>query len=213
MTIIIFNIRLNSMSSTAKPNRKQISYDRILDVAAKAVRRNGYAGVGVADVMKEAGLTHGGFYAHFESREKMLAKALEHAGKSSADALCKHMAVRRAQGDSPIRALVETYLSDKHLLSMETGCPVAALGSEMSRLGADLQEESCRRVDAMVSMVKQALPADVAQENAIAITSAMVGALQLARIFGDNAQGRAVLAASRKTLIDQYGGDNGASTD
>jgi AcrR family transcriptional regulator len=192
------------MTADIKSSRKQLSYERILDVAARAVRRHGYAGVGVADVMKEAGLTHGGFYAHFESREKMLAKALEHAGRSSADALCRHMAARRARGESPIRALVESYLSDKHLSSTETGCPVAALGSEMPRHGTDLQDESRRRVEALLSIVKQALPAGLAQENAMVITSTMVGALQLARVLGDNAQGKALLAASRKALLDQY---------
>jgi hypothetical protein len=114
------------------------------------------------------------------------------------------MAARRARGESPIRALVESYLSDKHLSSTETGCPVAALGSEMPRHGTDLQDESRRRVEALLSIVKQALPAGLAQENAMVITSTMVGALQLARVLGDNAQGKALLAASRKALLDQY---------
>lgn len=195
------------MSLDAKSSRKKASYDRILDVAAKAVRRDGYAGVGVADVMNKAGLTHGGFYAHFESRDAMLAKAIAHAGEASVEMLSQRMAARRARGESPFRALVEVYLSDRHLASSETGCPVAALVSEMPRQSAELREESCRRVRGLLNMVKQTLPPKVAPENAMAITSTMVGALQLARAFGDNAQGKALLAASRKALIDQYDDD------
>ena len=66
------------------PNsRKEETHERIVDAAGRAIRRQGYAGVGVADVMKEAGLTHGGFYAHFDSRDALLVEALEHAGRQS----------------------------------------------------------------------------------------------------------------------------------
>lgn len=192
------------MTAETRSSRKKISYDRILDVAARSVRRDGYAGVGVADVMKQAGLTHGGFYAHFGSREAMLAKALEHAGEISAEALSQHIAARRAQGESPLRALVEVYLSEKHLASSETGCPVAALGSEMPRQAAELREASRRRVQGLIDTVKRTLPPEASPESAMVIAGTMVGALQLARTFGNNAQGKTLLAASRKALIDQY---------
>jgi TetR/AcrR family transcriptional regulator, transcriptional repressor for nem operon len=195
------------MALDTKSNRKKISYDRILDVAAIAVRRNGYAGVGVADVMNDAGLTHGGFYAHFPSREAMLAKAVERAGEGSKESLSKRIAARRAHGESPLRALVEAYLSEKHLVSLETGCPVAALGSEMPRQSAELREESCRRVRALLNMVEQVLPPSAPPETAMVIAGTMVGALQLARTFGNNAQGKALLAANRKALIEQYDGE------
>ena len=66
------------MSTESKQTRRELSHQRILDAAARAVRRHGYAGVGVAEVMKEAGLTHGGFYAHFKSRDALLAAAAGH---------------------------------------------------------------------------------------------------------------------------------------
>ena len=79
---IIFN-QSHPMSRT--PNsRKEETHERIVDAAARAIHRHGYAGVGVADVMKQAGLTHGGFYAHFESRDALLAEAIERAGRDSA---------------------------------------------------------------------------------------------------------------------------------
>src|SRR6185369_8829333 len=116
------------------PNsRKEETHERILDVAARAIRRHGYAGVGVADVMKEAGLTHGGFYAHFDSRDALIVEALERAGRESAEAIGRAAAKRTASGASAFRALVESYLADRLLASMDAGCPVAALGSDMPR--------------------------------------------------------------------------------
>src|SRR5213076_1337628 len=109
------------------PNsRKEKTHERILDVAARAIRRHGYAGVGVADVMKEAGLTHGGFYAHFASRDALLVEAIERAGRGSATLIAKNLEARRDAGASPFRAFVESYLADKLLKSPEAGCPVAA---------------------------------------------------------------------------------------
>src|SRR6185295_17967089 len=116
------------------PNsRKEETHERIVDAAARAIRRHGYAGVGVADVMKEAGLTHGGFYAHFDSRDALLVEALERAGRDSFDAVTRAAQQRAAKGVSPFRAFVDTYLGEAHLASMDTGCPVAALGCDMPR--------------------------------------------------------------------------------
>lgn len=193
------------MTARIRSTRKQDSYERILDAAARALRRGGFARVGVADVMREAGLTHGGFYAHFESREALLSKAIEHAGRASAEILSKRIAASRNEGKGPFQALVERYLSESHLASPETGCPVAALGSEMPRQSDELRDASCERIHGLIDMVAAALPADSDPDMAIAVASAMVGALQLARSFGNNAQGKAVLEANRKALLRQYG--------
>src|SRR6187397_2688684 len=112
-------------------SKKEETRERILRAAARAIRKHGYEGVGVAEVMKEAGLTHGGFYAHFRSREEMVASAIGHAGKQSAASLLHSMDARRKKGASPLRALVDTYLSVAHMDGTESGCVVAALGSEM----------------------------------------------------------------------------------
>ena len=66
---------------SSAPTRKELSHERIVNVAARAIRRAGYRGVGVADIMKEAGLTHGGFYAHFSSRDALLVEAMQRAGR------------------------------------------------------------------------------------------------------------------------------------
>ena len=187
------------------PNsRKEETHEHILDVAARAIRRDGYAGVRVADVMKEAGLTHGGFYAHFDSRDALLVEALARAGRESAAAVARAAEAKAGKGISAFRSLVETYLADRHLASTETGCPVAALGCEMPRQSPAVREASAQRVERLIVAVRDTLPG-APRSTASVAAGTLVGSLQLARALGDNAEGRAVLAAARKSLIQQYG--------
>jgi AcrR family transcriptional regulator len=183
------------------PNRKAITHERILDTAARVIRRAGFNGVGVADIMKEAGLTHGGFYAHFPSRDALMAEALAHAGRQSAERIAKGNATREARGASPFRALVEGYLSERHLSGTENGCAVAALASEMPRQSPEVRAAAAQRVRGLIELVERALPATTQAASAPAIASQMVGALQLARALGDNAEGKALLAANRSALL------------
>lgn len=188
----------------AHTSRHEATHDRIVEVAARTLRRNGYAGVGVADVMKQAGLTHGGFYAHFESRDALLAEAIDRAGRDSTAALGERVEASRRRGESALRALVENYLSDTHLSGTESGCLVAALGSEMPRQSAALLGPSVERVRKLIALVRRALPSGGSREQAMAITATLVGTLQLARALGANAQGKAMLAAGRDALLAQY---------
>ena len=186
------------------PNsRKEETHERIVAVAARAIRERGYAGVGVAEVMKEAGLTHGGFYAHFDSRDALLVEALERAGRESAEALTQAAERRARNGVSAFRSLVETYLSDSLLASLELGCPVSALGSDMPRQSEIGREASARRVRRLIADVRKALP-DAPRGAATAVAGTLVGALQLARVLGDGPEGRSVLADTRRSLLAQY---------
>jgi TetR/AcrR family transcriptional regulator, transcriptional repressor for nem operon len=186
------------------PSRKQLTHDRIVETAARALRSTGFDGVGVADVMKQAGLTHGGFYAHFPSRDVLLAEALERAGQDSRDRMQRTIAAGEAKGTSRFRALVEGYLSERHLKSPESGCPVAALASEMPRQPEAVRDAGAVRVKALLATVDAALPAGHPEGTAAAVAGQLVGALQLARALGDNAQGRRHLAAARRFLLDQF---------
>lgn len=190
------------MNSDSKPGRRQLSHERIVDAAARAVRKHGYNGVGVADVMKEAGLTHGGFYAHFKSRDALLAAAVEHAGIESTKFLSRRMAALIARGASPVRALVEAYLAEEHVQATEHGCPVAALGTEMPRQAGEVQDVARQRVKALIDIVQQALPPDSPKERAFALAGSLVGTVQLARALGE--QGEGLLQASSSALIEQY---------
>ena len=185
------------------PNsRKEETHERIVDAAARAIHRYGYAGVGVADVMKEAGLTHGGFYAHFDSREALLVEALERAGGKSL-AAARAAKLRARKGLSAFHSLVETYLADDHLASLETGCPIAALACDMPRQSKIVREASAVSVQRLIAAVRSTLPG-VPRATASVVAGTLVGSLQLARALGDNGEGRAVLSAARKSLIQQH---------
>ncbi|TFY97730.1 TetR/AcrR family transcriptional regulator [Ramlibacter humi] len=186
------------------PTRKQLTHDRIVRTAAHAIRGAGFAGIGVADVMKRAGLTHGGFYAHFPSRDDLLAEALEQAGHDSRERLKAGMEASVAKGHSRFRALVDNYLADRHLRSPDTGCPVAALGSEMPRQTAQVRDAAVVRVEALLSGVADALGPKAPAGAAGVVAGQLVGTLQLARTLGDNARGRALLVATRRSLLEQF---------
>jgi AcrR family transcriptional regulator len=101
-------------------SRKEETHERIVEVAARAIRRTGYSGTGVADIMKEAGLTHGGFYAHFDSRDALLAEAGDRAGAESV-ALAARVAATAPPGQA-LQAMMQAYLSPEHIAAIETGC-------------------------------------------------------------------------------------------
>lgn len=184
-------------------SRKQITHERIVDTAAAVLRASGFAGVGVADIMKRVGLTHGGFYAHFASRDALLCEAVERAGADSRMRVAKSVALRKARGASPLRAFIENYLSDAHLATPEQGCPVAALAAEMPRQSPEVAQAAAQRVRKLIAIVRESLPPSAAEQAAV-VAAQLVGALQLARAFGDNAEGRALLAATRRALLSQF---------
>lgn len=185
------------------PSRKELTHDRILDVAARAIRRAGYDGVGLADLMKEAGLTHGGFYAHFASRKALLAEATQRAGQDTVAVLADRLREGQAQGMSPFSALVSTYLGDAHLENAESGCVVAALASEIPRQDEEVARAARTRVLGLVELVRRSLPPGTDAGQAQVVAATMVGALQLARALQGKA-GKALLASARAALIHQY---------
>ena len=185
------------------PTRKELSHARIVDVASKAIRRAGYRGVGVADIMKEAGLTHGGFYAHFGSRDALVVEAMARAGQDNIASLTKVVERRLTKGGTRFQALVETYLHEAHMERTEDGCVIAALSSEMTRQDEVVRAEARRRVSAMVAMVQAVLPEGADESEAAVVTATMVGALQLARTLGGKA-GRSLLAQTRQALLEHH---------
>lgn len=161
---------------------KDASHERILSVAARAIRRSGYAGTGVADIMKEAGLTHGAFYAHFPSREAMLAGAVSRACAESAAALSGIVASLPAE--QALKSMLQGYLSREHLEQIESGCPLAALGSETVRQAPEVRRSITQHTKAMVDLVARQSPdwgQPAAHERALLTIAAMVGTLMLAR--------------------------------
>ena len=180
---------------------KEVSHERIVQAAARAIRRSGYDGTGVADIMKEAGLTHGGFYAHFASREAMLAEAADRAG-AEANAFAASV-IAAAPPEQSLQALMQAYLSKEHLAAIETGCPVSALGSEMPRQSPEVRRAATRRIKEMIDLVARQSPdwgQPGAHERALATVATMVGTLVLARAVDDPALSDALCSATLKRL-------------
>ncbi|MFZ6674660.1 TetR/AcrR family transcriptional regulator [Undibacterium sp. Xuan67W] len=194
-------IIMRKLSTNIRSSAKEASHERIVDVAARAIRRSGYDGTGVADIMKEAGLTHGAFYAHFTSREAMLVEAVERAGaQANAAALS---VVATVPPEQALHALMRVYLSKEHLDGIETGCPVSALGSEMPRQSPEVRRAATRRIKEMIDLVARQMPdwgQPDAHERALVTVATMVGTLMLARAVDDTALSDALCSATLKNL-------------
>jgi TetR/AcrR family transcriptional repressor of nem operon len=175
-------------SSAKRPaaSRKEATHERIVETAARAIRRTGYDGTGVAEIMKEAGLTHGGFYAHFDSREGMLAEAADRAGADGLAVLAR--AAAAAPPRKALEAMLRAYLSGQHVNGVETGCAVAALGSEMPRQAPQVRRAATRRIKEMIDLVARQAPdwgQPGAHERALVTVASALGALVLARAVDD----------------------------
>jgi TetR/AcrR family transcriptional regulator, transcriptional repressor for nem operon len=182
MIFIMNNESVKNYSS----DRKKMTHQRIVETAARAIRRSGYSGTGVADIMKEAGLTHGGFYAHFASRDEMLAEAANHAGAETI-AIAEQV-FANAPNEQHLWALMNSYLSSEHTANIERGCSFAALGSEMHRQAPEVRAASTRRIKEMISLIEGKLANKTqlnTHEEALLIVSTMVGTLMLARAVDD----------------------------
>ena len=180
---------------------KEATHERIVEAAARAIRRSGYDGTGVADIMKDAGLTHGGFYAHFPSREAMLAEAADRAGSESV-ANMQHIAAASPPRHA-LEAMMRAYLSKAHVEEIEKGCAVAALGSEMPRQAPEVRRAATRRIKEMIDLVARQSPdwgQPGAHEHALFLVAAMVGALVLARAVDDPRLSDALRDAALKNL-------------
>ena len=163
--------------------RKGKTRQRIVQAAASAFRKQGIADVGIAELMKRAGLTHGGFYAHFSSKEDLLAEALAHASSQVSATL--RQAANNQRSSSALLSIADAYLSPKHLQHPEAGCPVAALGPELVRSTANVRHTLANgiraRLQALVELVPDNLTATERRQLATGVLACMLGGLILAR--------------------------------
>ena len=182
-------------------SKKEETRERIVRAAARAIRKHGYEGVGVADVMKEAGLTHGGFYAHFESRDALLAAAADQAGAESIESLTR--AIAAAKPGQELTALVDAYLSDGHVAAPEQGCAVAAAGSEVPRQEAQVRRAASRRIKDFIGLIERQFPEwgkSAAHDKAMGIAATLVGSVVLARAVDDPQLSKRIRKAARELI-------------
>ena len=189
------------MTTVKAGSKKEETRERILRAAARAIRKHGYEGVGVADVMKEAGLTHGGFYAHFESRDALLAAAADQEGAESSEHLTR--AIAAAKPGQELMALVDAYLSDGHVAAPEKGCAIAAAGTEVPRQHADVRRAANRRIKDIIGLVERQLPEwgrSAGHDKAMGIAATLVGSVVLARAADDAQLSRSIRKAARELV-------------
>lgn len=194
-------IVMRTSKANARASAKEASHERIVAAAARAIRRSGYDGTGVADIMKEAGLTHGAFYAHFASREAMLAEAAGRACAESAAAAANMVA--GAPSGVALASMLEAYLSKAHQQQVEMGCPLAALGSETPRQAPEVRRVTTRHIKETIDLIARQSPdwgQPGAHEHALVTLSTMVGALLLARAVDEPALSDRLREAALKHL-------------
>ena len=175
---------------------------RIVDIAAAEFRENGIAGAAIADVMAKAGLTHGGFYKHFASKEDLVAEACAQALRDKARGIARAMDGKVGRG--ALKAVAEDYLSASHRDGVGDGCPLAALGGELARSGdvtRDVATEGLKRMVALVAATDNKNDPKAAEAKAIVIWSTMVGALILSRMTSDPGLSQKILKETQKHLI------------
>ena len=180
-----------------------VTRQRIIKEAAAAFRKNGIAGTGLSDLMASAGLTHGGFYRHFDSKDQIVAEAFT----AAADSLAEQLVAASASRKSPqrgLKAIVEKYLSAAHRDEPADGCPVAALGSEIARGDERTRAAATRAllkfVEIIASQFDKTRP-DVARRRAWIAAATMIGALTISRIVTDSELSAGILRETEKQLV------------
>lgn len=176
---------------------------KIIETAARLFQRDGIQATGLADIMAAAGLTHGGFYRHFDSKDQLVAEAFGAGFESLSGAV--EAVTRNETGKCAIKAIVESYLAAKHRDDAGAGCPYASLGSELARADdatrAAASKGFVELVDAIVAHMPRKKPEN-ARADALFIISAMTGALIMSRAVNDAKLSASILQAARERLTD-----------
>lgn len=185
---------------------KARTHARILDEAAAAMRLHGSGGISVAGLMQRAGLTHGGFYAHFKSRDELVAHAIDRMFED-----CRGLVDRNLGMHDPARGLaglIDSYLSDFIRSRPELGCPLPGLTAEVPRMPAAARARFNQGVARFEEALADALAALGKPEPASlarSVLAEMVGAMSLARAAADEASGSDILRSSRRSLKGRLG--------
>ncbi|MGO9630800.1 MAG: TetR/AcrR family transcriptional regulator [Xanthobacteraceae bacterium] len=175
--------------------------DRIIDAAAALFRAKGFGGIGVADIMKAANLTHGGFYGHFGSKDDLVVQA---SRRTMARSAANWARVVAQAPDQPYAALLQQYLTPRHRDDPGHGCSFAALSNDAARSGKTVRKAFAQGLEPLIDILAQAVPGRtkaVRRRKAVAAMAGLVGALSLARAVGDPALSDEILDAVSHELL------------
>jgi TetR/AcrR family transcriptional repressor of nem operon len=181
---------------------KQETHARIVKKASIRLREKGAHGIGVADLMKEAGLTHGGFYAHFDSREALVIEAFAYAMDRSTERWRKM--AEQTPPEKRLAAIVESYLTPIHRDDPGHGCAVPTLGAEIARESVKTRKAFSAKLEQMIDMMADQVadvPRKAARKQAMATLATMIGTLVLSRIAGSGEFSDEILGAGREAVL------------
>ena len=176
------------------------NHERILEVATRLFRERGIDGIGVADLMKAAGLTHGGFYGHFKSKEDLVAQACARAVLRMRQNWTN--VIEQTAGD-PVEALAATYLTPKHRDATGRGCPMAAIGSEIARQGPQVRRAFTGELRPFLDYLSRSIHGNsnlARRQKALATYASLVGALIVSRAVDDPDLSNEILSAVATTM-------------
>jgi TetR/AcrR family transcriptional regulator, transcriptional repressor for nem operon len=166
---------------------------RIIQAASEALRSHGIEGVGIPALMKRAGLTHGGFYSHFENRDSLVAEAITSAALETGDRIFAE--------DRDLQSVLDAYLSQRHLDHPAQGCVLAALGTDGARQPGPVRHAFAKAARGMLRLLQKKLHPEVADgplnSDTLALASMMVGAVILGRLVDDAELAGRILEAAR----------------
>jgi TetR/AcrR family transcriptional repressor of nem operon len=180
------------------------THTRIVKKASVRLREKGAHGIGVADLMKDAGLTHGGFYAHFDSREALVIEAFTHAMDRSTERWRK--LAEQTPPEKRLAMIVNTYLTPLHRDDPGHGCSIPALGAEIARESPKTRRAFAGRLEQMIDTLAAQLsrvPRKAARKQAMAAIATMMGTLVLARVAGSGDFSDELLGAGRDAVLDR----------
>ena len=177
-------------------DHKEKTHAAIVDAAAERIRAGGFDALGVASIMAEAGLTHGGFYAHFSSRDALLAAAVTRLFEKACETVGRF---EEKYGEAGLEKYIDFYLSPRHRDDCENGCPIPALAGDAQRAAPQVKAAFEAGLDALAERLGQMMPRG-GKKAALALYGEMVGVLSVSRTIGDAKQSGELLAAKRKAI-------------
>jgi TetR/AcrR family transcriptional repressor of nem operon len=175
--------------------------ERIIEAAGALFRAKGFDGIGVADIMKAADLTHGGFYGHFASKDDLVAQA---SSRTMATAAARWTKLVEAAPEKPYAALLQHYLSPRHRDDPSQGCAFAALGNDAARSSKVVRNAFAEGLQPLIDILAQSIPGkskSARRRKAVTAMAALVGALTLARAVEGTPLSDEMLEAAHRELI------------
>jgi TetR/AcrR family transcriptional regulator, transcriptional repressor for nem operon len=181
--------------------QKANSRDRILEVASRLIREGGFASLGVADCMRQAGLTHGAFYGHFSSREHLIVEAFAHA-LSRGEQRIKILVSEQGEETSPLRAITDAYFNDDHIKNPGNGCALCAFAGDARHADVGIKHLLSTHLRGLADRLSDAAGHGDGS-GGLAVAATIVGAITLARAVDDEALAASIISSARQLISSQ----------